>query len=141
MNKNRFKLRVAVFERDSVDKPWYFVEYIDQDNQHWGLTQCGDVVSFDTYSAHYTRENAPDSVHRVYEPEMCTGLKDQKGKLVYENDILKNPNKDNFRVVWLDSGYWYLRSVTDTTYGCALAAVYNRETEWTIVGNGNTGIE
>lgn len=74
---DRFKFRIAVYERQQNNMHWEFIEYIDPDNQHWGLNQCGDIISDHSYSAHYTRKNAPDSVHRVYEPEQCTGLKDK----------------------------------------------------------------
>lgn len=89
---DRFKFRIAVYERQQNDMPWVFVEYIDPDNQHWGLNQCGDIISDSSYWAHHTRKNAPDSVHRVYEPEMCTGLSDENGKLIYIGDIIKCGN-------------------------------------------------
>ena len=85
---DRFKFRIAVYERQQNNMPWAFVEYIDPDNQHWGLNQCGDIISDSNYSAHYTRKNAPDSVHRVYEPEMCTGFSDKNGKLIHDGDVV-----------------------------------------------------
>ena len=132
---NRFKFRIAVYERQQNNMHWEFIEYIDPSNQHWGLNQCGDIISDHSYSAHYTRKNAPDSVHRVYEPEQCTGLKDKNGNLIYEEDILQNPNKDQYIVEWIVDGYWHIRQIDDEKFGCALASIKTLYDGWEIIGN------
>ena len=132
---NRFKFRIAVYERQQNNMHWEFIEYIDPSNQHWGLNQCGDIISDHSYSAHYTRKNAPDSVHRVYEPEQCTGLKDKNGNLIYEEDILQNPNKDQYIVEWSVDGYWHIRQIDDEKFGCALASIKTLYDGWEIIGN------
>ena len=114
---------------------WEFIEYIDPSNQHWGLNQCGDIISDHSYSAHYTRKNAPDSVHRVYEPEQCTGLKDKNGSLIYEEDILQTPDKDQYIVEWIVDGYWHIRQIDDEKFGCALASIKTLYDGWEIIGN------
>ena len=68
MSNNKFSFKIAVYERHNNSNEWIFQEYIEDDN-HWFLNTCGDVCSLGCYSAHYRRDNAPESVHRVYEPE------------------------------------------------------------------------
>lgn len=104
MGKTKF--RIAVYERLSPEMPWEFVEYITN-NQRWALNICGDITSDESYYSHYTRHNAPDSVHRVYEPEFATNLNDAHGGLIYANDLIKSPNNSHALVVkQAENGLW-----------------------------------
>ncbi len=85
---NIFKYKIVVFEKKTDSNEWKFVEFIE-DNNKWSLTTCGDIVSDCRFLAHYNRQNAPESVGRVYEPLFCTGLNDKNGKLIFEGDIVK----------------------------------------------------
>ena len=40
-----------------------------------------------------------------YETELCTGVKDELGHLIYENDELEAPNGNRSVVVWKNGGF------------------------------------
>lgn len=107
--KDRFKFKIAAFRRESCNDIWEFDHFIEDCNK-WHLTTCGDIASVGCYYAYHSRDNAPDSVHMVYEALMCTGLKDKNGKLIYEEDIIKDNSTNSIYKVAYKKCAMYLEN-------------------------------
>lgn len=62
----------------------------------------------------------------------CTGLKDKNGKLIWENDIVKDKNSNFYIAIWWDDYYQYcwvcIKSIIEIFVGC-------KRDLWVIVEN------
>ncbi len=110
---NRFKFRVW----DKYEKSYWLQSTIEQ-NIHWLMNP-----------EEYKDANYPPDYVKI---EQCTGVKDKKGKLVYEGDIvIKNGYK--YIVAWNNilSGFYLTDNIVFT----------NLNNEIEIIGNINENVD
>lgn len=66
---------------------------------------CPDKAEYDCFED-FTEENGifevrPDTICQ------CTGLRDKNGKLIWENDIVKDKNGNFYKAIWQNNYYQY----------------------------------
>ena len=101
--QDRFKFRIfekeskKMFELDAVG-------YSSFDPFGKGISRLIMIPSGLQNTLHYNKQCLYDN-DKFSEPMQCTGLKDKNGKLIYEEDILKEPNGIIDVVYWLNGCY------------------------------------
>lgn len=94
MSEDRFRFRFRIWDTEKKELIY------DAENAYDYMRPCsgGKIIEADCFG--------DVLVNKRYIVEQCTGLKDKKGRLIYENDVVSCGHPDIGYVKWKNGGFW-----------------------------------